>query len=259
MDFDKRAFTVTGTPPPDAASLRRFAYGMTSVILFLSTTSLVMRLAARWKQYKGLKLDDYLILVGYFIALMPAICIYIRTYCSAGGLCKSLTFCSFAIRARIPYGQLRSAHQNYLSEGRLPFSGKTKLIDIVTQTDFALQRANQPALGCIKISILVFYMRIFTTKTFKIAAWANIIFTLLWAIIGWCINLTVCHPVSFFYDRTTPGGYCGSQQISGAVNGGLGVLGDVLILGLPVLMIRKLQLNSRKKIAVGAIFMLGAL
>ena len=102
-------------------------------------------------------------------------------------------------------------------------------------------------------------MRIFTTKTFKIAAWANIIFTLLWAIIGWCINLTVCHPVSFFYDRTTPGGYCGSQQISGAVNGGLGVLGDVLILGLPVLMIRKLQLNTRKKIAVGAIFMLGGL
>ena len=119
MDFDKRAFTVTGTPPPDAASLRRFAYGMTSVILFLSTTSLVMRLAARWKQYKGLKLDDYLILVGYFIALMPAICIYIRKFGSADDSFKPLTpFYSLAVRLGIPYGQLGSADQNHISEGR---------------------------------------------------------------------------------------------------------------------------------------------
>lgn len=102
-------------------------------------------------------------------------------------------------------------------------------------------------------------MRIFPTKMFKYAAWANIIFTILWAVITWVINLTVCHPVTFFYDRTTPGGYCGSQQITGSVSGGLGVLGDVLILSLPIFMVKQLHLNNRKKVAVASIFLLGAL
>ncbi len=72
-------FTVIGTPPPDAESLRNFAYIATSIILFLSTSSLILRVFARWKQYKGFKLDDYLIFVGYFIALMPSICVFFRT------------------------------------------------------------------------------------------------------------------------------------------------------------------------------------
>ncbi len=104
---------------------------------------------------------------------------------------------------------------------------------------------------------MLFYISIFRTRTFKIIAYVQIAYTLLWAIIGWCVNLTVCHPVSYFYDRTTAG-YCGSQQISGSVNGGLGVLGDVLILLMPLFMIRKLQLNNRKKIAVSGMFLLGA-
>jgi len=102
-------------------------------------------------------------------------------------------------------------------------------------------------------------MHIFTTKPFRIAAWVNIVYTLLWAIIGWCVNLTVCHPVSYFYDRTTPGGYCASQQVSGAANGALGVFGDVVILLLPLFVVRKLQLNLRKKIAMSCIFFLGGL
>lgn len=127
------------------------------------------------------------------------------------------------------------------------------------QTYFALQRANQIALALIKCSILVFYMRIFVTRPFKIAAWALIAFTLIWAIVTWCINLTVCTPVSFFWDKTIPGGECASQQVTGAVSGALGALGDVLILGLPLFMLRGLKLNQRKKVALSAIFLLGAL
>ncbi len=70
-------FAVIGAPPPDVESLRLFAWVTTSVILSLSTITLILRYAARWKQFKGLKLDDYLISAGYLIALMPAICIYI--------------------------------------------------------------------------------------------------------------------------------------------------------------------------------------
>ncbi|ROW04938.1 hypothetical protein VPNG_06999 [Cytospora leucostoma] len=183
--------TIHGTPPPDAQSLRTFAYAATTIVLLLSTSTLALRLFARVKLQSGLELDDYLMIAGYV-------------------------------------------------------------------TYFALQRANQIALALIKCSILVFYMRIFVTRPFKIAAWVLITLTLIWAIVTWCINLTVCTPVSYFWDKTIPGGKCASQQVTGAVSGALGALGDVLILGLPLFMLRGLKLNQRKKVALSAIFLLGA-
>jgi hypothetical protein len=129
----------------------------------------------------------------------------------------------------------------------------------LNQILFALQRANQPSMACVKSSILIFYMSIFTTNKFRIAAWVNIVYTLLWAIIGWIVNLLVCHPVNYFYDKTIEGGTCGNQDLSGSLNGAFGALGDVAILSLPIFMISRLHLNPRKKGAVSLIFLLGGL
>ncbi|KAK7733033.1 hypothetical protein SLS53_008362 [Cytospora paraplurivora] len=158
--------TIHGTPPPDAQSLRTFAYSATTIVLLLSTSTLALRLFARVKLQSGLELDDYLMIGGYVVSLDPAISLYIT--------------------------------------------------------------------------------------------WVLIALTLIWAIVTWCINLTVCSPVSYFWDKTIPGGKCASQQVTGAVSGALGALGDVLILGLPLFMLRGLKLNQRKKVALSAIFLLGA-
>lgn len=99
-------------------------------------------------------------------------------------------------------------------------------------------------------------MRIFTIKKFKYLAWANIIYTLLWAIIGWVANILICRPIQFFWDKTIPGGTCMSQQLSGALNGAFGALGDVLILCLPIYMVWQLRLNRRKKAALSLVFLL---
>lgn len=128
------------------------------------------------------------------------------------------------------------------------------------QINFALQRANQPALACIKVSILLFYLRLFSnTKAFRIAAYVNIGYTIAWAISTWIVNLMVCTPVAYYYDRTIPGGHCSNQAISGSVNGGLSLLGDVAILVLPIPVIWGLKMNKRRKIGIIAILMLGAL
>lgn len=69
--------TIHGTPPPDAQSLRTFAYSATTIVLLLSTSTLALRLFARVKLQNGLELDDFLMIAGYVVSLDPAISLYI--------------------------------------------------------------------------------------------------------------------------------------------------------------------------------------
>lgn len=82
-------------------------------------------------------------------------------------------------------------------------------------------------------------------------------YNIVWAISTWIVNLTVCTPIAFYYDRTIPGGHCRNQAISGSINGGLSLLGDVLVLCLPIPVIWNLKINTRKKTGILGIFLLG--
>jgi hypothetical protein len=124
---------------------------------------------------------------------------------------------------------------------------------------FALQRANQPALVCVKLSIVIFYMRIFERGRFRVAAHCVNAYNIAWGISTWIVNLTVCTPVAFYYDHTIKGGSCRNQAVSGSVSGGLSLLGDLLVLGLPLPMIWGLKINWRKKASIAGIFLLGCL
>lgn len=73
------------------------------------------------------------------------------------------------------------------------------------------------------------------------------------------VNLTVCAPIAYYYDRTIPGGSCKNQVISGTANAALSFVGDIAILILPLPMIWTLQMNIRRKLAVTGIFLLGSL
>jgi len=84
-------------------------------------------------------------------------------------------------------------------------------------------------------------------------------YTIAWAISTWIVNLTVCNPVAFYYDHSIPGGTCRNQAISGSINGGLSLLGDISILAIPLPMIWNLKVNAQKKVALLGIFTLGIL
>jgi hypothetical protein len=145
---------------------------------------------------------------------------------------------------------------------RVTYSPPFRCRDCLTmqfKTTFALQRVNQPALVCIKLSILFFYVRLFPYQKFKYFAYANMAYTIAWGIATWIVNLTICSPIAFYYDKTIPGGVCKNQSISGAANGALSLLGDICILALPLPMIWKLHMNTRRKIALCGIFLLGSL
>jgi hypothetical protein len=129
----------------------------------------------------------------------------------------------------------------------------------VLKATFALQRANQPSLMCIKLSILLFYLRLFPSRKFAYFAYANMAYTIAWAISTWIVNLTTCTPIAYFYDKTIPNGHCRNQAISGSINGSLSLFGDIMILILPIPMVLRLQIDLRRKIALLGIFLLGTL
>jgi hypothetical protein len=109
------------------------------------------------------------------------------------------------------------------------------------------------------MSILLFYLRLFPSKKFKIFAWANMAYTVCWAISAFFVNLTVCTPIAYYYDKSIPHGHCKNQAISGSINGSLSLIGDISILCLPIPMVLQLHINLRRKIALMGIFLLGSL
>jgi hypothetical protein len=74
-----RRFDVIGTPPADVVETRNFVLIGTIVFTVVSSISMVLRFVARWNgaQSRALRMDDWLILAGYMIALVPVTCVCI--------------------------------------------------------------------------------------------------------------------------------------------------------------------------------------
>jgi hypothetical protein len=79
-----------------------------------------------------------------------------------------------------------------------------------------------------------------------------------WAIAAFTSNILQCTPISFFWDKQQPG-HCipNALILIGMTNGVLSFVGDLVILALPIPMIWSLQINTRRKIALNGIFLIG--
>ena len=102
-------------------------------------------------------------------------------------------------------------------------------------------------------------MHLFPTRNFKRFCRAMITITGLWAIAAFFSTLLQCQPIALFWDKSIKGGHCLDLIPIGVANASLSLVGDVVILAMPIPMIWGLQLNIRKKIAVSGIFLLGGL
>ncbi|KAK6073397.1 integral membrane protein [Seiridium cupressi] len=94
---------------------------------------------------------------------------------------------------------------------------------------------------------------LFPTDSFQKAAYAVIAYNLAWAVSTWVVNLTVCTPIAYYYDKTIQGGSCRNQVVSVFINAGLALLGDILVLALPMPMIYGLKVNRAKKTALAVL------
>ncbi|KAI3396244.1 hypothetical protein diail_12388 [Diaporthe ilicicola] len=214
--------------PEDVYNKQLFGVVPTTIILVLSLLTYGLRIVSRVNTSQKVGWDDYLMGIGLFLSLEPTICQYLLV---ANGLGHHL--------CNVPKDQAAR----------------------FSKISFALQRANQPVLCCVKISILMFYLRVFSTKAygrFRIWVYVGIAYTLIWGVVTWSVNLTTCTPIAFFYDRTIKGGVCRNQVISGTIAAVLSLVGDIYVLALPLPALWQLKINTRKKIAVVGIFLLGS-
>ncbi|KAI0837681.1 hypothetical protein F5Y06DRAFT_297541 [Hypoxylon sp. FL0890] len=103
-----------------------------------------------------------------------------------------------------------------------------------------------------KFSILCFYMRIFATESkIRFAAMISIAIMFIWGLISTVDVFAICHPEQ--------------NDIEDACNRGammkdssaLSIIGDIIVLLLPLLETRNLDTNLRTKIKIGLLYVLG--
>ncbi|KAH6652645.1 hypothetical protein BKA67DRAFT_567095 [Truncatella angustata] len=112
-------------------------------------------------------------------------------------------------------------------------------------------------MACVKISVLVWYMGLFQTRGFRVSSWILIVISVLGSIAGSLEGILHCHPASYFWDKTTPGGYCDDlfrPLLSAAL---VGVATNICILLLPTYVLSQLKISRGRKIAVTSVFLLG--
>ncbi|KAI4250642.1 MAG: hypothetical protein L6R42_008701, partial [Xanthoria sp. 1 TBL-2021] len=125
-------------------------------------------------------------------------------------------------------------------------------------------------LGLIKLSILLFYRRIFTMhrRAFQIAFYVLGTYTLLLTIATFIVFLLQCVPISLFWDIAyriegvrpphLAKGHCLPQQGQIIPTLIANTLSDVALMILPAIGLRNLSLPTAKKIGLFFVFSLGA-
>lgn len=68
-----------------------------------------------------------------------------------------------------------------------------------------------------------------------------------------------CSPIGFYWDKAIKGGTCINQDAFYRWNGVANLLIDFSILVLPMMMVWRLNLDTRSKITLSAVFLLGTL
>lgn len=68
-----------------------------------------------------------------------------------------------------------------------------------------------------------------------------------------------CHPISFAWNKSIPGGKCINFNAAAWTNAAFNILQDLLIIVLPISELRKLRLETKKKIELYLMFGLGGL
>ncbi|KAK0378299.1 CFEM domain-containing protein [Colletotrichum limetticola] len=109
-----------------------------------------------------------------------------------------------------------------------------------------------------KLSLVVFYLRIFTVPKFRIAAYTLIGFLIVGQVVIGFLTIFSCHPIELFWNKDIHTGACLDVNQLAYANSALAIIQDLLILALPIAMLPGLQMNRNKKVSVAMVFLLGS-
>lgn len=109
----------------------------------------------------------------------------------------------------------------------------------------------------IKVSLVLFYLEIFKTRKFRIAAYTFLVYLTANSVAVFVMALCTCTPVASFWDRDIKGGTCINYQAGAYAISASSLVQDTILLILPLVFIRNLQMRRYRKVAVGCMFVVG--
>ena len=116
------------------------------------------------------------------------------------------------------------------------------------------------AVACNKLSFLFLFLRFFgIDKHFARAAYILMALVVSWGIATTLTAILQCRPVVGAWDHGVPKHKCIDLSQLMFITNILNILLDACILGLPVRRVWKLNLTTRQKVAISAIFLVGLL
>lgn len=139
----------------------------------------------------------------------------------------------------------------------LPFTDITKF----TQFFYYLEIIYFFEVASLKLALLFFYIRIFPSGTTRKLLWGTVIVDVLFGLTFVLVAIFQCQPLSYYWkmwDRQHEGKCLDINSIAWS-NAGISIGIDLWMLALPLLQLRKLNLDWRKKIGVAIMFCVGTL
>lgn len=115
------------------------------------------------------------------------------------------------------------------------------------------------SLSTTKLSVLLFYARVFAVTSVKLWAQMTMVLVALLGSSGVMSSLLVCQPIQYNWNLSLPGGHCGSQSAVFAVFGVMNLATDVAVLAMPVPSLMGLRLPLVQKASLLATFVVGFL
>jgi hypothetical protein len=116
------------------------------------------------------------------------------------------------------------------------------------------------SLGLTKLSILLFYLRIFQHQPwFRISVFTMISIIVLSTAIISLLTIFQCQPVQYFWNKDIRSGSCLDENALAYVNSGMSIVQDIIIIVLPIPVVLKLNMDTKKKVGVAFMFAVGGL
>lgn len=137
-----------------------------------------------------------------------------------------------------------------------------ELVERTLEMYYFAQIFYKVTIGLTKISILLLYIRVFGVwKSFKRLCYVVMGLVLAFTIASVTTSVIQCSPINFAFDKTANGGHgtCIDMTNFWYANAGFNIGSDVIIISLPILPVRSLQLPLRSKIALCGVFAIGGL
>ena len=129
----------------------------------------------------------------------------------------------------------------------------------VTQALYASIIVYNLALTCIKLSIILLYLRLFSSPMSQRISYALLAIMVAYGIETLFAGVFTCTPVAFFWNLDIPGGTCYDKTAVYFANAGINIATDVALLCIPIVCLRHLQMPKIQKAITIVIVAFGGL